>query len=70
MKHISEEVSEEYAMCRLSRYRSECVQEHLRSCAVCQERLTVEYGSRMAMKEAGRKRGIAKVRQHRRNWRR
>lgn len=52
MTHISEETLEEYAMGRLSRYRTERVDEHLASCESCREQLALEYEIRKGVKEA------------------
>jgi len=60
MKHASEEALEEYALGRLSSYRTRRLEEHLSSCAECRDRLAVEIEIVRAMKVAGAKLGTRK----------
>lgn len=60
MWHASEEALEDYAMGRLTAYRSRRLEEHLASCRHCRERLAVEIEIINAVKTAGTRLGIRK----------
>jgi anti-sigma factor RsiW len=60
VRHISEEAIEEYAMGRLSAYRSRLLEAHLARCAECRDRLSVKIEIIRSMKAAGAKLGFRK----------
>jgi len=60
MRHTSEEALADYAVGRLSPYRSRQLEEHLSSCAECRDRLAAEIEIIRTVKAAGAKLGIRK----------